>query len=243
MDRVVVVTGGSRGIGKEICLQFAKSKDKVVICYLNSEKEAIGVAKQVEKLGGTAYLHKVDVADNNSVIMLRDDVLKVFGRVDVLVNCAGVACYKLLIDMTEQEKRAIIDVNLMGTINMCQAFAKNMIANSGGKIINVSSMWGVYGGSGESVYSASKAGVIGFSKALAKELGLSNINVNVVAPGTIMTDMTANLSKETLLDLSMHTALGRLGKPSDVAGVVSFLASDEASYITGSVLGVDGLPL
>ncbi len=240
MAKTVVVTGGSRGIGKEICLEFAKKKYNVVICYLSGEQEAIGVKAEVEKLGGTPYLHRVDVADEKSVEALKEDVKKVFGRVDVLVNCAGVACYKLLVDMTEKEKRAILDVNLLGTINMCESFVRLMLEAGSGNIVNISSMWGISGGSGESVYSASKAGIIGFSKAIAKEYGLSNINVNVVAPGVILTNMTKNLGEQTLLDLSLQTSLGRLGTTSDVAKVVSFLASDDASYITGQVISVDG---
>ncbi len=238
--KTIVVTGGSRGIGREICLEFAKRPNRIVICYHNNKEKAEEVAQIAERLGAIVMICKVDVADYSQCEELAKKVTSTFGNVDVLVNSAGEACYQLLADTNEQNIRHNIDVNLVGTINVCRAFADNMLQNRSGSIINISSMWGIYGGSGESVYSASKAGVIGFSKALAKELGLMGIRVNVVAPGTILTDMTRGLGKATLNDLASQTSLGRIGQPQEVAKVVQFLASEDASYITGQVIEVNG---
>ncbi len=240
MARTVVISGGSRGIGACIAKAFGALKDNVVINYNKSAKEAENVAREVLNLGGKPLIVKADISKDAEAKYLISEAIKVFGKVDVLVCNAGISGYSLLIDASYDQIREIIDTNLIGTINLCKSASENMIKNQSGAIINISSMWGIIGGAGESVYSASKAGLIGFSKALAKELGLSGITVNVVAPGVINTDMIKNLDEQTLNSLSSQTALNRIGTVDDVAGVVEFLASPKASYITGQVISVDG---
>ncbi len=240
MARTIVVTGSSRGIGAEIVRTFAKEKANIVINYTKSQKEAEELAEFVKEEGGNAICVKANVGVAKDCKFLIDEAIKVFGRVDVLVCNAGISNASLLIDASDELVEKIIDVNLLGVINTCKHAVKNMMSNGYGKIINISSMWGITGGSSESVYSGSKAGVIGFSKALAKEAGLSNINVNVVAPGVILTDMCKNIPQNILDGLAKETALNKLGQPKDIANVVEFLASDKASYITGQVISVDG---
>ena len=239
--RTVVVTGGSRGIGAEIVRAFAKNGDNIVLNYNRSKDKAEDLAKEVMQMYNVQVMVvKADVSKPDQVEFLIKTAIQVFGRIDVLVNNAGVSLYNLLIDSSVEQIQEIINTNLNSCIYACKYASENMISNQSGKIINISSMWGITGGSGESVYSASKAGMIGFSKALAKELGFSGITVNVVAPGAIETDMLASLSDETKQEVAEETAVGRLGKPSDIASVVVFLASSGADYITGQVISVDG---
>ena len=167
-------------------------------------------------------------------------IKETFGNIDVLVNCAGVSDTRLLIDSTKDDYDFVFDTNMRGTYNTCKLVGREMLSNQSGKIINISSIWGVLGGSCESVYSASKGAIIAFTKALAKELGPNGINVNAVAPGFIQTDMTKNVTEEIRREIMNNSALGRLGTPEDVAGVVSFLASEKSNFITGQVIGVDG---
>lgn len=239
--RSVVVTGGSRGIGAEIVRAFAKNGDNVVINYNKSKEKAEKLAEEVMKeYNVQVMVVKADVSKPDQVEFLIKTAIQVFGKIDVLVNNAGISLYNLLIDSSVEQIQEIINTNLNSCIYACKYACENMMSNQSGKIINVSSMWGITGGSGESVYSASKSGIIGFSKALAKELGYSGITVNVVAPGAIETDMLASLSDETKQEVADETALGRLGTPSDIASVVVFLASSGADYITGQVISVDG---
>ena len=238
--KTVLITGAARGIGREIALTFAKDGYNVVINYNKSERDAEILANEVENLGVRALIVKADVSKPEEVKTLVSKAISVFGKIDVLVNNAGIALYKLLIDSTDDEIQNVIAINLNSTFFVCREVCKNMMQFGGGKIINISSKWGIVGGSGETVYSASKAGIIGFSKALAKEVGLSNITVNVVAPGVIQTNMIKNLSSDDIKELESQISLGRIGKPADVANVVKFLASDDANYITGQVIEVDG---
>lgn len=239
--RTVVVTGGSRGIGAEIVREFAKNGDNVVLNYNKSKDKAEQLAKEImQKYDVQVMVVKADVSKPDQVEFLIKTAVQVFGKIDVLVNNAGISLYNLLIDSSIDDIQNIINTNLNSCIYACKYASENMISNQSGKIINISSMWGITGGSGESVYSASKAGMIGFSKALAKELGFSGITVNVVAPGAIETDMLASLSDETKAEVAEETAIGRLGKPSDISSVVLFLASSAADYITGQVISVDG---
>lgn len=239
--RTVVVTGGSRGIGAEIVRAFARNGDNVVINYNKSKDKAEQLAKEVmQEYNVQVMAVKADVSKPDQVEFLINTAIQVFGKIDVLVNNAGISLYNLLIDSTVEQIQEIINTNLNSCIYASKYAAQNMMSNQSGKIINISSMWGIVGGSGESVYSASKAGLIGFSKALAKELGYSGITVNVVAPGAIETDMISNLSLEDKQAIADQTAVGRLGKPSDIASVVVFLASSSADYITGQVISVDG---
>lgn len=240
MDRVVVVLGASGDIGEAISLKFAENNDKLVLCYNKNMPQAIVLAKKIRKMDGVVITKQVDLSSNESVKKVMDDIVVVLGKIDVLVCAHGIADYNILIDDKDENIKEVINVNLLGTIYANKYAANYMIKQQGGKIINISSIWGEVGGSAESVYSASKAGIIGFSKALAKELGLSNINVNVVSPGVIGAGMCKKLDKKTMKELAEQTAIGRVGTPNDVANAVYFLASDEASYITGEVIDVNG---
>lgn len=191
-------------------------------------------------MGCDAFTVQADVADADAVRRMFDDVSDRFGSLDVLVNNAGVALVKLLTDMTDDEWRRLIDTNLSGVFYCCRAALPAMIRAHSGSIINIASMWGEVGASCEAAYSATKAGVIGLTKALAKEVGLSGVRVNAVSPGVIMTDMMADFSANDLATLKEEIPLNTLGTPADVASAVLFLASDEARYITGQVLSVNG---
>ena len=183
---------------------------------------------------------RVDVSKEDEVKNMIDITKNTFGTIDVLVNCAGVSDTRLLIDSTKEDYDFVFDTNMRGTYNTCKLVGREMLSNQSGKIINISSIWGVLGGSCESVYSASKGAIIAFTKALAKEFGPNGINVNAVAPGFIQTDMTKNVTEEIKQEIMDNSSLGRLGTPEDVAGVVSFLASEKSEFITGQVIGVDG---
>lgn len=238
--KTVIVTGASRGIGACIAKEFAKNGYNVVLNYFKSEEKAKEVSKEIESLGARVLLSKADVSDPVQVQAMVEEAIKVFGNVDVLVNNAGISISGLLIDMTNEQIQNLVSTNLVSQIVCAREVAKHMIGCQSGRIVNVSSIWGVVGGSNETVYSATKAGIIGFTKALAKELGLSNITVNAVAPGAIETDMMKCYDAETKNQIAEETTLGRIGKPEDIAKAVLFLASDDASYITGQVLRVDG---
>lgn len=238
--KTVLVTGASRGIGAEIARYFAKHNYNVVVNYFSSDTQAQRLANELCTYGVRAIAIKADVSNSGQVQNMVNQTLNVFGTIDVLVNNAGVSLNKLLIDSTEDEISRVLDVNLLGTINATKAVLPTMINNLYGKIINISSMWGNYGGSMESVYSASKGGIIAFTKAMAKEVGLENINVNCVCPGVVVTDMLNNLTIEDMKELKNQTALGRVAYPGDIAGIVYFLSTDEASYITGACINADG---
>ena len=238
--KTVIVTGASRGIGACIAKEFAKNGYNVVLNYFKSEEKAKEVSKEIESLGARVLLSKADVSDPAQVQAMVEEAIKVFGNVDVLVNNAGISISGLLIDMTNEQIQNLVSTNLVSQIVCAREVAKHMIGHQSGRIVNVSSIWGVVGGSNETVYSATKAGIIGFTKALAKELGLSNITVNAVAPGAIETDMMKCYDAETKNQIAEETTFGRIGKPEEIAKAVLFLASDDASYITGQVLRVDG---
>lgn len=238
--KTVIVTGASRGIGACIAKEFAKNGYNVVLNYFKSEEKAKEVSKEIESLGARVLLSKADVSDPAQVQAMVEEAIKVFGNVDVLVNNAGISISGLIIDMTNEQIQNLVSTNLVSQIVCAREVAKHMIGCQSGRIVNVSSIWGVVGGSNETVYSATKAGIIGFTKALAKELGLSNITVNAVAPGAIETDMMKGYDAETKNQIAEETTLGRIGKPEEIAKAVLFLASDDASYITGQVLRVDG---
>jgi len=240
MARTILITGGSRGIGAEIVRTFAEKDTNIVFCYKNNKESADGVVLEANKKGANCIAVKCDVTNEVDVQKFVGFAMKFFGTIDVCVCNSGIAENCLLIDQTAEHIKEIIDTNLIGVINVCKEAAKVMVSNQSGKIVNISSMWGISGASCESVYSASKAGVIGFSKAIAKELGTNGINVNVVAPGVIETDMMKEFGGHIREQLKAQTVLNRLGTPQDVANVVKFLASEEASYITGQVISIDG---
>ena len=237
--KTVVVTGASKGIGRAVAKEFANNGYNVVICYNNSVSDAQQLLNEVSQTT-RAIAVKVDVSNEDDVKNMVEIIKKTFGNIDVLVNCAGVSDTRLLIDSTKDDYDFVFDTNMRGTYNTCKLVGREMLSNQSGKIINISSIWGVLGGSCESVYSASKGAIIAFTKALAKELGPNGINVNAVAPGFIQTDMTKNVTEEIRREIMNNSALGRLGTPEDVAGVVSFLASEKSNFITGQVIGVDG---
>ena len=236
----IVVTGGSRGIGAGIVEKFAKNGHNVVINYNNSELVALELSHRLNGLGCNTKVCRADVSNVDDAGYLIDFCRSEYGRVDVLVNNAGIAMAKLFDKITEAEWTNMINVNLGGVFNCSQRVVKDMIHNKSGVIINIASIWGSSGASMEVHYSAAKAGVIGLTKALAKELGPSNVRVNCVLPGVIKTDMIRGYSEEDLEVLREETPFQRLGNPQDVANAVYFLASDEASFITGEVLNVSG---
>ena len=234
--KTAVITGASRGIGAAAARAFSKAGYNVVINYYKSEKEAFALCNELEN----AVTVKADVSTEDGARLLISEAARVFGGVDVLVNNAGEALCKMVSDTSLSEWKRLFAVNVESTF-LCSKFASEyMVRQKCGRIINVSSMWGVKGASVEAAYSASKAAVIGFTKALARELGPSGITVNAVAPGVIDTDMNARLSDDDKRALCDETPLCRIGTPEEVAAAVLWLASDEASFVTAQVLGVDG---
>lgn len=235
-DKVTVVTGGARGIGREISIFLAgKGGDVVIFDMLDADE----VVKKIKELGRRAFYVKVDVTDLKSVEEAMDFSFKEMGRIDNLVNNAGITCDRLLIRMKEEEWDRVIDVNLKGVFNCTKAALKYML-KTGGSIVSISSIAGLSGNVGQANYAASKAGIIGFTKAIAREYGPRGIRANVVAPGYIKTEMTEVFDEKTREDLIKMIPLKRAGEPIDVAKVVYFLLSDYASYITGEVINVSG---
>ena len=238
--KTVLITGASRGIGREIALKFASKGYNIVLNYNSSEKKALELTTQIEKMDVKCLLVKADVANEQEVKQMVDTALKAFGRIDVLVNNAGVALSKLFQQTTTDEIARVFGVNTFGVINCSKAVVPSMISEKAGKIINISSIWGKVGASMETIYSASKGAVIAFTMALAKELAPSGISVNCICPGVIDTDMLLEYNEQEKNDLKEQTPLNRLGTPQDVANAVYFLASDNANFITGQVITVDG---
>lgn len=239
-SKTVLITGASRGIGRACALRFAESGYSVAANYLNSEEEALSLKAEIETLGGECELFRADVSDSEAVGETVSAAEKRFGKIDVLVNNAGIAQQKLFDEITDEEYDRMFSVNMKGCFCFSREVSKLMLRNHFGRIINISSMWGTVGASMETHYSASKAAVIGFTKALARELGPSGITVNCIAPGVIDTDMNSGHSEETIKELIENTPVMRLGTPDDVAHLAVFLASGNAGFITAQVIGVDG---
>ncbi len=240
-NKVALVTGASRGIGRAIALDLAAHGAQVVINYHSNAEAAAAVVAEIMEKGGTAVAISADVSDFDSAQTLVQNTLDQFGQIDILVNNAGTTRDTLLMMMKEEQWDTVIDTNLKSVFNCCKAVARPMLRRKkGGRIINISSVSGLVGLPGQTNYSASKAGMIGFTKALAKELGSRQITVNAVAPGFITTDLTADLPEELVKWAIANTPLGRLGEPTEVAHMVTFLASDKAAFITGEVIRVDG---
>ena len=236
MRHSVLITGASRGIGRACAIAFAKAGYRVGINYRNSQREAESLVDEINSSGGSAACYRADVAEPAALKCMFDE----FGHTDVLINNAGISCDGLLTELSAEQWSRCFDVNVSGAFHCCKLVLPQMISDRSGCILNVSSMWGRTGASCEVAYSAAKAAIIGFSKALAKEVGPSNVRVNCVAPGVIDTTMNAQLSSSDINALREETPLMRIGTPEDVANVLLFLASDAASFITGQVLGVDG---
>ncbi len=236
----VLITGASRGIGAEIARAFAHNEYHVFINYFNSEAAAVSLCKDICNKGLSAEIVKADVSDPALVNEMFRFIEEKAGGIDILVNNAGIAQTKLFTDITDEDWNRMISVNLSSAFYCCRTALPYMIRQKFGRIINISSMWGQVGGSCEVHYSAAKAGIIGLTKALAMEEGLSGITVNCIAPGVIKTDMTAHLSDEDLAELKNETPTGTIGTPADIARAVLFFADDNSSFITGQVLGVNG---
>jgi 3-oxoacyl-[acyl-carrier protein] reductase len=238
--KVAVVTGASRGIGRAIALELANRGAQVLVNYNRSAAAAAAVVAAIEADGGQATAVQADVSDFSQARALIQAAVKAYGRLDVLVNNAGVTRDQLILMMKEEDWDTVVRVNLKSMFNTCKAAARVMLRQRYGRIVNISSVSGIAGQGGQTNYSAAKAGVIGFTKSLAKELGSRQVTVNVIAPGLIPTDLTADLAEELCQKAIDLTPLGRLGRAEEVAYAVAFLASDEAAFITGAVLPVDG---
>ena len=239
--KIAIVTGGSRGIGRAIVVDLAANGATVVVNYNSSADEALEVVGQIEANGGIATAMQADVSDLESAKTLIKTAKDKYGQIDILVNNAGTTRDMLLMMMTEDDWDVVIDTNLKSLFNCCKAVSRPMIRQKkGGRIINISSVVGLVGQGGQTNYAASKAGNIGFTKSLAKELGPRQITVNAVAPGFFPTALTAGLSDELVQKALEYIPIGRLGKLEEVAHLVTFLASDLAGYITGEVIRVDG---
>ena len=238
--KTALVTGASRGIGRAIALCLAAEGARVAINYAGNVKAAEEVKAAIEAAGGTAILCQADIADSAAVEAMVANVVKEFGTIDILVNNAGITRDTLLMRMKDEDFAKVLDTNLKGVFYCTKAISKLMMKKRSGRIINMASVVGLVGNAGQTNYAAAKAGVIGFSKSAAKELASRGITVNVVAPGFIGTDMTAGLPESVKEKMLTDIPLGRMGEPEDVARAVLFLASDQASYITGQVVNVDG---
>ncbi|CUP77631.1 3-oxoacyl-[acyl-carrier-protein] reductase [Clostridium baratii] len=239
-DKCAIVTGASRGIGRAIAKKLASLGANIVLNYRSNDEEALKVKDELISYGVDVFLYKCDISDFNAVEEMIKASKEKFGKVDIMINNAGITKDTLLLRMKEEDFDKVIEVNLKGVFNCLKAITPVMIRQKCGKIVNLSSVVGLVGNAGQVNYSASKAGVIGMTKSLAKEVGSRGITVNAVAPGFIDTDMTEVLGEKFKEEAKKSIPLKRLGKPEDVAGAVAYLVGNEASYITGQVLNVDG---
>ncbi len=240
MSKTVLITGGTRGIGAALVETFAKEGYNVAFTYKNSAEKAEELCNNIKANGGSIISMCADSSVPLSVSNAVEQAIKEFGKIDVLVNNSGIAQQKLFTDISNDDWNNMINNNLSSVFYYCRQVLPQMISRKNGCIINISSMWGEVGASCEVHYSSAKAGVIGLTKALAKEVGPSGIRVNCISPGVIETDMLADFTNEDIAALAEETPLGRIGKPQDIAAAALFLASDESSFITGQVLGVNG---
>ena len=240
VNRNAIVTGGTRGIGKEIARTLAKNGANIAINYRKYNEEVEGLIEELKGLGIKALAVKCDVRNGEEVNNFIKEVKEHFGSIDILVNNAGVTKDGLLLRMSENDFNDVIDVNLKGTFNMTKAVSPIMVKQRFGKIINISSVVGIAGNAGQCNYAASKAGVIGFSKSVARELASRNINVNVIAPGYINTEMTSILPDKVKEEVIKTIPMKKIGEPKEIANLALFLSSDLSNYITGQVINVDG---
>ena len=235
-----LVTGASRGIGRAIALALAAEGADVVVNYAGSEAAAKAVAAEIEAMGRKALVLQADISSNEAATAMMDAAVKEFGRIDILVNNAGITRDGLLMRMKEEDWDAVLTTNLKGVFNFTKAAVKYMMKQKAGRIVSISSVVGLMGNAGQANYAAAKAGVLGFTKAVAKEVAARGITVNAIAPGFIQTDMTAVLSEKVVEGMLNTIPLHKLGDPEDIAKAVVFLVSDDAKYITGQTLHVDG---
>lgn len=238
MEKIIVVTGASRGIGREIAKTLSRENNKVIACYNNSEKEATILKEELEKENKKIDIIKGDISKREDCKKIVEYVINKYKKIDVLINNAGISTYNLFTDITDEEWNRTINTNLNSVFYMSQETVKYMIKQKEGSIINISSIWGIVGASCEVAYSVSKAGIDGMTKALAKELGPSNIRVNSIAPGLIDTDMNNDLTKEELDNIINETPLCRIGKPEDIAKCIKWVVEDE--FTTGQVISING---
>ena len=239
-NKIVLVTGAGRGIGASIAKRFASEGAEVIVNYSGNDEAAQKTVDEITATGGQAQKYKCSVNDSESVKVMIDEIIKEFGRIDILVNNAGITKDGLMLRMTDEDFDRVIDVNLKGTFNCTKYVSKYMLKQKSGKIINISSVVGLSGNAGQVNYSASKAGIIGITKSAAKELSSRGITVNAVAPGYVDTDMTKVLSDNIRNEILKNIPLQRMGNVEDISNCVAFLASEDASYITGQVISVDG---
>ena len=238
MERVAIVTGASRGIGREIAKSLAKQNIKVIANYNNSEEKAIELKKELEAEGIIIDIIKADVSKREEIKNLIQYAIEKYGKIDILINNAGISEYKLFTDETDEDWNKVINTNLYSAFATSQEVIPNMIKNKNGCIINISSVWGMVGASMEVLYSVSKAGIDGLTKALAKELGPSNIRVNAIAPGIVDTDMCKNFTKEELENIKEEIPLERIGKVEDISKCINWLIDD--NYTTGQIISING---
>jgi len=240
MNKVAVITGGTRGIGKQIAISLAKNGYDIATNYRTENDDLKNLVEQIKEIGVKIFTYKCDVSDFSSSEEFIKNIISEFGKIDVLINNAGITKDGLLMRMKKEDFENVIDVNLVGTFNITRNVIPHMIKAKTGRIVNISSVVGVSGNAGQTNYSASKAGIIGFTKSLAKEVASRNITVNAVAPGFIQTQMTDVLKEEVKEEILKQIPLKRFGTTEDVANVVKFLVSEESTYITGQVINIDG---
>ncbi|MDO5156203.1 MAG: 3-oxoacyl-[acyl-carrier-protein] reductase [Eubacteriales bacterium] len=238
--KIALVTGASRGIGRQTAITLASYGATVIVNYNGSKDKALEVVELIKQKGGNAAVYCCNVAKYDEVETMMKDIVKEYGSLDILVNNAGITKDGLLMKMSEEDYDAVLDINLKGAFNCIKHISRQMLKQKGGRIINLSSVVGVYGNGGQVNYSASKAGIIGITKSVAKELGSRGITVNAVAPGFIVTEMTDAMPEDAKAAVADRIAMKKLGDVNDVAELVAFLASDKAAYITGQVICVDG---
>lgn len=240
MNKLAIITGGTRGIGKQIALTFAKEGYNIAINYRTENEDLKNTKKEIEENNVKCFTFQGDVTNFKDCEQFVKQIVEEFGNIDVLVNNAGITRDTLLMRMKEEDFKQVIDTNLIGTFNVTKNVISYMMKARSGRIINISSVVGISGNAGQTNYAASKAGIIGFTKSLAKEVASRNITVNAVAPGFIETQMTAVLKEDIKEEIAKKIPLKRMGTPQDVANVVKFLASNDSSYITGQVINIDG---
>ena len=239
-EKLVVITGGSRGIGRACCLYFAKEGATVVFTYNKSSQKAQQLEDQVKELGAECKKFQLDVCDYDQCSKFSEEILHKFGKVDILINNAGITKDKALMMMSKDDWSAVVNTNLTGVFNVTKNFIITFMKQKEGNIINITSLSGIIGLPRQTNYAASKGGVISFTRSLAREVGQFNIRVNAIAPGFINTDMLSELKEEYIRDMLSDIPLGRFGEPEEVARVAGFLASEKSNYITGQIFRIDG---